>query len=769
MKLFIDNLDVAGPRDYTHFLRGGRGPVIRRKLNQPVEFEATLFSEAQFMLVPVSGARVELVREDGTKLFTGYLTQPPQAVSLGESERGPWYSYLLRAIGDEALLDRRPLPARPDFVRRTAGDILEDLAEELCPGVFETSGVGAGGTVVSVSCGGTRRWSEIAGELANQTRSAYRVHDHAIALRPAGSVVHVLDESDPAIDPQRLQATLSGTVVNRATVLAGYEPDSYVNDQFVGDGYTLSFSLSNFPYLRTPHTVLEEEFTASLAEHLWSVSDVPGAISAQHGQLSSSGGSGNANDCAVTLKQSVELGGAWQFQHGELTMTSGSGWIGGLFDGAIDPQHCLAGFRVTDSGGQRKLQPFVNGAATGTAVTVRAGCRYALSTRFYGNEHFRLHPAFSSSAGTFGGTETPSGARIVLECREIDPANPSSFAQPANVLFDDVVAQLPVTCNYVPLAGESLNASLNYLRIRRMPEVLVRSALPGQSFRTRLVGALSEGAECGISTSGALYFYSANPPSPNETIVVTYRTASRAAGSATDAGSIADNARAGDDGVRASVADLVAPVARSSEDCVLAAKAWLAASREGGWSGQYECWNDSLPQGTEIVPGDAVRVIASSRSAQFDATVREVQVDIEDLVSEREWLKLRFADDGADAFALQLAREQDGYEWPRVVLDADSPVTLDCLDKAQYTAITSTTLTVDVGVAPPAGGGIEVRRSDSGWSPDIDRNLAGRFTTRTFTLPRLARNQQYCFRQYDTSNPPRYSRHSTILYVDLPL
>jgi hypothetical protein len=251
--------------------------------------------------------------------------------------------------------------------------------------------------------------------------------------------------------------------------------------------------------------------------------------------------------------------------------------------------------------------------------------------------------------------------------------------------------------------------------------------------------------------------------------VVTYRTASRAAGGATDAGSIAEHARVGDDGVRASVADLVAPAPRTSEDCVVAAKAWLAASREGGWSGQYECWKDSLPQGTEIIPGDAVRVVVPSRSAQFDAIVREVQIEIEDLLGEREWLKLRFADDGADAFALQLTREQDGYEWPRVVLDADAPAALACLDKAQYTAITSTTLTVDVGVAPPAGGGIEVRRSDSGWSFEIDRNLAGRFTTRTFTLPRLARNQQYCFRQYDASNPPRYSRHSTILYVDLPL
>ena len=158
MKLYIDNLDVAGPRDYTQFLRGGRGPAIRRKLNQPDELEAMLLSEAQFLLMPIAGARVELVRDDGSKVFTGYLAEPLQAVSLGDNERGPWYSYVLKATGDEALLDHRPLPQRPNYVHLTAGGLLETLAEELCPGVFESSGVGDGGTLVSVSCGGTRRW-----------------------------------------------------------------------------------------------------------------------------------------------------------------------------------------------------------------------------------------------------------------------------------------------------------------------------------------------------------------------------------------------------------------------------------------------------------------------------------------------------------------------------------------------------------------------------------------------------------------------------------
>jgi hypothetical protein len=766
MKLLIDNLDA---RDYTPFLRGGSNPVVRRKLNQPDQLEATLLSEPQNILLPVPGARVQVVRNDGTKLFTGYLARPLEGACVGETERGPWLSYKLTAVGDEHLLDRRPLPPRPSYVQIGAGELLQDLAQELCPGSLDFSGVGDVGTLTEVACGGTRFWSEIAQEVAAQTRSAYRTHDHALVLKPVGRTVHVLDEADANLDARSLQIGPGGSVVNRATVLGGNEPASFVKDQFCGDGYALSFSLSNFPFVRTPHTVLEEEFAGSLPQHLWEVQDTVRTLRVEDGKLVVAGGTGVPADCRATLRQSIELGGAWQFQHGEVSIESGNGWVGGLFDGSVDSSHCIAGFRIMDSGGVRRIQSMVSGALAGTTVNIRTDCRYALSTRIYASEPYRLHPEFHSADGVIGGEASAASVRVVLECREIDPANPASFATPATVLFDDVIASTPAVCRYVLLASEDLHASTNFARIRRMPEVLVRSALPGQPYRTRLVGGLSEGAECGISSSGNLYFYSANPPAPNEAIVVTYRTSAWAAGSATDAQSIAEQAHLGDDGLRASVAAIVAPRARTSEDCALSAKTWLANAFDGGWSGKYECWAETLPNSGDIAPGDAVSVISPARAAELTLIVREVEIELADIAEERERIKFRFADDGADAVALQLTREQSGYEWPRVIVEADEPAPLPALGNAEFTSITSTTLTIDVGMDPPAAGGIEVRRSDTGWDPSIDRNLVGRFTTRTFTLPRLARNQQYCLRQYDASTPPRYSRHSAVLYVDKPL
>jgi hypothetical protein len=63
----------------------------------------------------------------------------------------------------------------------------------------------------------------------------------------------------------------------------------------------------------------------------------------------------------------------------------------------------------------------------------------------------------------------------------------------------------------------------------------------------------------------------------------------------------------------------------------------------------------------------------------------------------------------------------------------------------------------------------EVRQKDFGWGQANDRNLLGRFSTQAFSLPRLARTQNYFLRLYDSSSPPRYSRYSAALHVDYPL
>ena len=149
-----------------------------------------------------------------------------------------------------------------------------------------------------------------------------------------------------------------------------------------------------------------------------------------------------------------------------------------------------------------------------------------------------------------------------------------------------------------------------------------------------------------------------------------------------------------------------------------------------------------------------------------------VGIELVDPADDRGVYTIEFANDLASPLALQ-----DAASATAVPLQ-DMPVRLSTaqvgayylanLTDAQISTVTSTTVTVDVGFAPAVGNGIEVRAHDFGWGASNDRNLLGRFITEVFTLPRLARTQNYFMRMYDGSSPPRYSRYSAALHVDYP-
>jgi hypothetical protein len=312
-----------------------------------------------------------------------------------------------------------------------------------------------------------------------------------------------------------------------------------------------------------------------------------------------------------------------------------------------------------------------------------------------------------------------------------------------------------------------MRCELAYTRLSHAVNVEVVSTIPGQAARTRLLGALSEGAECGISSAPSLYFYTPYVPVPYEAIRVSYRSCGRAAARVTDPGSITAHTRGSDDGVRAAVARVALPAPRTTGECELAALALLDDSTVQARTGEYRVWSGFLPGGADdIWPGDALHVVA--RSQDFRAVVREVDIEMADPAGNHSRYTVRFANDASAPLGLELAAARSGPlgSVTSTTATVGSTYTADLPD-AEITAITSTTLTVDAGCVPPAGGGIEVRRSDSGWGTEQDRNLAGRYTTRAFTLTRLSRVQTYYLRQYDSAG--RYSRYSTLLHVDYPL
>jgi hypothetical protein len=771
MKFQIDNFDGSGVHDYSSAIESTGLPQITRRLNKAAELRLSLVADNPNFVVPANGARVTLALANGQNIFTGYLTAPPAFEYLGWGTLGPMYRYLLSALSDEMLLDRKRLPDQPPFVARSAGTALQQLSQELLPGVFNTSAVQNLDSLPSYVPDPQKKWSAHAAEIALETRGSYRTLNGALILSSAGSTSYSLNESDASFSPDGLKLTPVNGLINDVTVFGLSEPQAYVRDYFVGDGVTLRFYLSQTSFARSNRTVVEEEYTGTTIDTTrWTAADPTSAITVNSGKLQVAGGTGVDGQTTVQFAEPIELGGAFVLQHGDVTFTGTSdGVLGGLYVTTISTTACLAGFRVTPNGVGSNIQALVNGGLIGPVMTTTPGHHYVLTTRFYALEIYRKQQAFHSSArpagNPRGGGDVNANVRMVLEVHDVDPANPGSMIAPSTVLYDSVISSAPGYCLYSLVNSASLHCAIAFTRLIQAVDTEVRSAPPGAAYRTRLVGSLADGAECQISSSGpALQFFSAHVPAPNELIEVRYRGHGLALTRVTNPTSIAAQANGNDDGVRAVVRDIKSPQPRTAADCDDATGT--------AWSGEYQCWSDFLPQSAlDIFPGDALAVSTPTRGAAFSAIVREVQIQVKDLDGEHSAYKVSFADDASVPLAFE-------FQSGRIkTLPAATPIAMQQigvnfvadLTLSSITLVTSTTVTLDAGVVPPAGGGIEVRWSDFGWGPDNDRNLVGRFSTQSFTVPRLSRVQDYFLRQFDASTPPRYSRYTAALHVDYPL
>jgi len=770
MNLFIDNNDGRGQQDYTAWVDAENLPKAERKLNQPATMTASLLNSGPGFTVPASGARIVLQRGSGWTVFTGYLATAPEQQYLGLGLQGPAWRYTLVALDDSCLLDHNALPVRTPLSWRTAGDAVRTLANDVLADGLDLSGVQDVGPVNQFPIVPQKTWTEHAQELTTMTRAAYRAHDGKLDFQPAGQQSFTISDQDPKFVPDGLTLVQSDELRNDVTILGEQEPVAYVRDYFLGDGVTLGFYLSATPFSRPTVTIFAENYTdPQLTPTLWQVTDPNHKVTTGGGQLQINGG-----PATVSYVEKLELAGGILMQHGLVTFSApSSGTIGGIYNDPVGDGNCLAGFHISPSGGNCLIQALVNGAGTGPSLTTAPGHQYALATQLFCDEAHRVHQTYFSSthgAGNGRGGDWVAGAmHVVLTVHDIDPNNPGTLAAPATVLFDGVLGA-PSFATYAVINGGNLQASLSFTRLEHMVDAEVRSMIPGGSFRTRLAGAFCDGGECYISSAGELRFYTPYPPQPNEQIVVSYRSSGQAMARVQDQNSIAAHQKGSDSGRRSYVRRLKLPPAPTSIDCENAALAILDDTVQPAWSGEYRVLSDFLPV-SDVLPANAVQVTVPSRAATFTAIVREVDLQVVSLADDRSLYVIRFANDAAKLLAFEF--ESGTLAAPVSTIftttAGSASMYLAPLTAVQVTDVIATYITVDVGVTPPPGGGIEVRRSDAGWGAGAAGNLAGRFTTQTFTLPRLSRVQSYYLRQYDASSPAKYSRVSALLHVDYPL
>src|SRR5271165_672666 len=780
MKLTIDNLQGQGPQDYTASLDGSKLPKVERKLNQPAELQFSLLANSPGFVIPAMGARVTLGKTNGSDVFTGYVIAAPQYEYLGWGEQGPVYRYNVAAQSDEVLLDQKALPNRSPFVDRSAGNALRQLAQDLLPGLFNVSAVQNLDPLASYEVNPQKSFSFHAAEIAVASRAVFRSMNGALIFAPLGAAVYALNESDANFSPAGLCLNSPNLLVNDVTVIGQDKPQALVRDYFVGDGLSLKFYLSQKPFAQPKPALIDEEYLGpGLDATTWVESDPLSAVSVVAQTLLIAGGTGIDGQTTVSFIEEIELGGALELQHGDVTFTAASqGVLGGLYPGAISVGGCLAGFQISPSGVGSAIQALINGSLSGPVITTTPGHLYCFTTYLYSMEVYRsgetyyssLHPAGSG----WGGAAVAADVRFVLEVQDIDPSNPATLVAPATVLYDGVIESAPGFCTYAVVNVANMQCNIAYTYVAHISLAEVRTALPSASYLTQLVGALSDGAACEITSDPSLDFYPAYVPALNQLIVASYRGSGPAVALVQNAASVAALHSGADDGTRGSVRVAKNPAARTGVDCENAALAILDDATGIAWSGSYETWSDFLPGAAgDIFPGDAIEVNAPSRGAAFTAIVREVEIQIADAANDRGFYTIGFANDLTAPLAIEYGASK------ATISLQDVPPLLETaqvgayyqenLTEAQITAVTSTTVQIDAGVAPASGFGIEVRENDFGWGQANDRNLLGRFGTQTFSLARLARTQDYFLRLYDNSSPPKYSRYAAALHVDYPL
>lgn len=762
MKLTIDNLNGVGETDYSAQLDAGAPPKIVRKMNQSPVLTAWLMCKG-VGIPAAAGSKVRLYRDSGGLWFSGYLVDAPQLEFAGEANGVPVFRAVLNAKGEMFALDRRALSEHAAMGGYTAGQAVTALTGEVNAAI-NVSAVQtvAGAGSITVETG--ELWSAAAGAIADGARAVLTASNCALTMTPVGAVARTLMDSDPGFSPNALKIAVSGPVANDITVIGETEPAMYWRDCITATGTEKSFYLSNAAFKSKAAVLVEDDFCATALDPDKWVSDVSSPLTFTPGGVACAGAA------ALRFRDRLEIGGLNILEQTGISYVSGDGIVGGLYSGGFAVNFCIAGVRM--NGGN--ICPVINGVTNASVGQLSPKLLYEFRTLVFHPEPIRAGQVYASSVCNGANARTSQvwvgTTHVVLTMRAIDPANPSTMSAPQMVIYDGTLQNVPAYADYEPLWGLNLNCTLGHACAANHGAVWVQSAPPGQPWRTRVIGDVSAGAECYL-TGSELYFTAASEPVLNEQIEIFYRTEALACGRVVDPSSVQALANSEGSGTRSLVVHVTSPAPRTSLDCEQAARALLDDLTQAGYGGEYQSWVGSLPAGaSDVQPGEQWNITVSSFGLSCPVVVREVEIGFQNLSDEYAQFKLQFANDAAQPITIRFVRTKHNALLTVVSSNLQDNVSARPagLPDARITAWSATTMTLDVGTAPVPGGGIEVRaEGDWGWGMSTDRNLVGRFTSQTFTLPNTGTTQTLYLRQYNGSTPPQYSPYSSVLNLEV--
>ncbi|MDW5265701.1 MULTISPECIES: hypothetical protein [Acidobacteriaceae] len=770
MKITIDNLDSAGAVDYSNAVSADGPLKIERVLNAPSLCSGLLDISASTLPVPARRGRVVVTSDAGTVLFTGYVATEPESIYAGVATMGPVYRYAFSAVSDEWLLDKQSAVLSGTGLAQAGGELLTTLTERVDGALFTTTGVLAGRNVGVFEPSQVATWSENAGQLASATYAAYRVLDGAVSMQPAGAVTHALSDGDGTLQIAALKTASVKELANDVTVSGDMEPAAYISETFAGDGTTTVFELAQTPFrpkkTANSSNLLTDSFNeGAFNTRVWQVTDPGAHLGFGAAGLALMGGNGLDGQTTLTAIDAVELGGTLVIEAGSLQLTAGStGIVCGLYSGTVESTNCFAGYNVRQSGGATLAVPFMNGAEVGTALTLLSGHTYTLRIRLHCVEAQRVLQSFytmvDGTVQAFGGGVIAAPMSVVFEMQDLGAASNT----PATVLYDGAVASSAGSCSFVAVNSVQMFGSMGYCRLTQTGSAWVVSTLANGAKVTRLIGAASEGIDCTVSATGKVTFLAGRVPVAGELVTVVYRGEQRAVARLENAASVAAEAAGNMPGTAQWLGKVDSPAARCSADCENAALAVLSfsTSRAAALSGTYAAVNPP-----DIWPGDVLDIM--SAGATMSVVARRVEIADGAAWPEVLTYRIAFANDWAEGLGLKLSEAIAADALlPQTALTTAGNV-LANLQQLQIVSATGTALQVDAGMAPPTGGGFEVRRRDWDFGPGVDQDLVLRSPVRNFSIPREAQVERYYVRMYDGSTPPLYSRFSSAVFTDLPV
>jgi hypothetical protein len=356
----------------------------------------------------------------------------------------------------------------------------------------------------------------------------------------------------------------------------------------------------------------------------------------------------------------------------------------------------------------------------------------------------------------------PSSGKIQMEIQEFV----NGVAGMPVTLYDGAVTNLPAACTLLAASSINLIGTMRALHLTNLGSGWVVSTPSVGGPYTRRVGTTAESAECHLEHTGKLVFYTGNVPVSGEQIAVSYRTIGRAVGRAVNAASQQALAQAGSPAISAWIGSVTSPAARSSTDCLNAAMAIVqaAAGVSALWAGTYRGNRSSFA--ADVWPGDALLLNAPSTNLNAQVVVRAVKVSYTASYPDLVQYAIQFANDWADDLAIKTSATVPVDAWLPAQIQPSYPPNLTGL---AVTALNGSTVSVNAGVAPPTGGGFEIRRRDFAFMPGEDPGLVVRAMLPNMTFSRETANDRFYIRMYDGATPPNYSQFSTALFINLPL